>query len=156
MSKKQLYSRLVSSLVEMSVRQQKNNAKGRGRKSKRNQRKNTTNPAEVGPQQADPTDDTEVQAAKAKTKVKPDPTLVQRAKATGGIARATHRAGAAGSIMSRMANKYADSLPAKSHSSDDIRNFTRGVTKLGAGATSAIKGVLKRGKNVPLGGKSLV
>jgi len=77
-------------------------------------------------------------------------------RGTKGIARATAAAGERGSIVSRLANRYADTLPSKSGSADKIRNFSRGVTKIGAGTASLIKKGLNKGKNVPLGGKSLV
>jgi len=180
MTKKQLYSRLVSSLVEMSVRQRKNNAKGRGRKSKRNKRK-STNPADVGPQNR-----SEQPPSPTNPPPTPSPTGVDipelpgtandkdgnpiintrgtrgtpeqevSMRGTKGIARATAAAGERGSIVSRLANRYADTLPSKSGSADKIRNFSRGVTKIGAGTASLIKKGLNKGKNVPLGGKSLV
>ena len=167
MTKKQLYSRLVLSLVEMSVRQQKNNAKGRGRKSKRNKRK-STNPAEVGPQETPSPTGVDIPELPGTEKDKDgNPIINTRGtrgtpgqevsmRGTKGIARATAAAGERGSIVSRLANRYADTLPSKSGSADKIRNFSRGVTKIGAGTASLIKKGLNKGKNVPLGGKSLV
>jgi len=164
MTKKQLYSRLVSSLVEMSVRQQKNNAKGRGRKSKRNKRK-STNPAEVGPQETPGSTGDDLPGTANDKDGKPitntrgtrgTPEQEVSMRGTKGIARATAAAGERGSIVSRLANRYANTLPSKSGSADKIRNFNRGVTKIGAGTASLIKKGLNKGKNVPLGGKSLV
>jgi len=148
----------------MSVRQQKNNAKGRGRKSKRNKRK-STNPAEVGPQETPSSTGDDLPGTANDKDGKPitntrgtrgTPEQEVSMRGTKGIARATAAAGERGSIVSRLANRYADTLPSKSGSADNIRNFSRGVTKIGAGTASLIRKGLNKGKNVPLGGKSLV
>jgi hypothetical protein len=192
MTKKQLYSRLVLSLVEMSIRQRKR----RGRRRSRNQRRRDrqaaeaeaeaqatpTNPADVGPQNrseqppsptnppptpsptgddippapgtANDPDGNPITPDEGDKKGTPEQEVSMRG--TKGIARATAAAGERGSILSRLANRYADTLPDKSDSADKIRNFSRGVTKIGAGTASLIRKGLNKGKNVPLGGKSLV
>jgi len=187
MTKKQLYSRLVQSLVEMSVRQRKRRGRGPSRNQRKRDRKaaeaqaqaTPTNPADVGPQNRPPSptnppptpsptgvdippapgtandpDGNPITPDKGDKKGTPEQEVSMRG--TKGIARATAAAGERGSIVSRLANRYADTLPSKSGSADKIRNFSRGVTKIGAGTASLIKKGLNKGKNVPLGGKSLV
>ena len=71
---------------------------------------------------------------------------------TGMLQRAVDKVGHEKSIAGRLARRYAKTLPDTSKGADQIRYFSRGVDKIGAGTGKAVRKFLQTGKRIPKGG----